>query len=46
MYVTGDVSREYLDRIQQARSDSAKTTRAVGGAGYDHLNAEVLTFPR
>ena len=46
VYVTGDVSREYLDRIQQARSDSAKTTRAVGGAGYDHLNAEVLTFPR
>jgi amidophosphoribosyltransferase len=45
-YVTGDVSREYLDRIQRARNDSAKTGRSVGGNGNDLVTAEVLTFPR
>jgi amidophosphoribosyltransferase len=45
-YVTGDVSREYLDRIEQARNDSAKNTRRVAPGSNDHVTAEVLTFPR
>jgi amidophosphoribosyltransferase len=44
VYVTGDVSRDYLDRIERARCDSAKSKRAapVNEVAY----AEVLTFPR
>ncbi len=44
-YITGDVNKAYLDRIEQARCDLAKSTRS-GSAGYDHVNAEVMTFPR
>jgi amidophosphoribosyltransferase len=44
-YITGDVNQAYLDRIEQARCDLAKSKRS-GGAGNDHVNAEVLTFPR
>jgi len=43
-YITGDVSQDYLNRIEQARCDLAKTSRS--GAGQDHINAEVMTFPR
>lgn len=47
VYVTGDVSRDYLRRVELARNDAAKTTRRVGsGGGNDHVTAEVLTFPR
>ncbi len=42
-YVTGDVSRDYLDRIERSRNDSAKTTRQ---GSDDMAYAEVLTFPR
>ncbi len=45
-YVTGDVNRDYLDRIERARSDFAKNARAGGTAGQDMITAEVLTFPR
>jgi amidophosphoribosyltransferase len=47
VYITGDVSRDYLDRIERQRNDGAKTTRATTGqSGNDHVSAEVLTFPR
>jgi amidophosphoribosyltransferase len=46
VYITGDVSQEYLDRIERARNDSAKTERSVGKSANDHVTAEVLTFPR
>ena len=45
-YITGDVSRDYLERIEQARCDTAKTSRSLGASGNDHVSAEVLTFPR
>ena len=45
MYVTGDVNRDYLDRIERNRNDSAKTKRQVSGGGGDVAYAEVLTFP-
>jgi len=44
-YVTGDVSRDYLDRIEQNRSDGAKSGRQANGPN-DVAYAEVLTFPR
>jgi amidophosphoribosyltransferase len=44
-YVTGDVTRDYLDRIERARNDGAKASRSNGGAD-DMVTAEVLTFPR
>jgi len=43
-YITGDVSQDYLNRIEQARCDLAKSNRT--GGGNDHVNAEVMTFPR
>ncbi len=46
VYVTGDVNRAYLDRIERNRNDSAKTKRQVSGGGSDVAYAEVLTFPR
>jgi amidophosphoribosyltransferase len=47
VYITGDVSRDYLERIARQRNDGAKTTRAnTGQSGNDHVSAEVLTFPR
>ena len=47
-YITGDVSRDYLDRIERQRNDSAKTSRSTGGqgGGNDLVTAEVLSFPR
>ena len=47
-YVTGDVDRAYLDRIEHERNDSAKTGRSTGGqgGGNDLVTAEVLSFPR
>jgi len=47
-YVTGDVSRDYLDRIEQNRNDVAKTQRNAGALGLANgvAYAEVLTFPR
>jgi amidophosphoribosyltransferase len=32
-YVTGDVTRSYLDRLEAQRSDENKTRRAIGGSG-------------
>ena len=32
-YVTGDVTREYLDRLQVERSDAAKARRRNGRTG-------------
>ena len=46
-YITGDVTPEYLDRIERQRNDSAKTERNAGGQNNNDLvTAEVLTFPR
>ena len=45
-YITGDVSRDYLERIERARCDTAKTGRNLAQNGNDHVSAEVLTFPR
>jgi amidophosphoribosyltransferase len=45
-YITGDVSKDYLERIERARCDMAKTGRSMAQTGNDQLNAEVLTFPR
>jgi len=45
VYVTGDVSREYLDNIEHQRNDSAKQDRN-GTANGEIAYAEVLTFPR
>ncbi|MBI3571582.1 MAG: amidophosphoribosyltransferase [Gammaproteobacteria bacterium] len=47
-YITGDVTRDYLDRIEHQRNDSAKTSRSTGGqgGGNDLVTAEVLSFPR
>ena len=50
-YITGDVTRDYLDRIERQRNDSAKSERSVTGPGgnqngNDLVTAEVLTFPR
>ncbi len=45
-YITGDVSRDYLDRIENARCDTVKTGRSMAQSGNDHVSAEVLTFPR
>ena len=45
-YITGDVNKDYLDRIEQARSDTVKTGRSMAQSGNDHVSAEVLTFPR
>jgi amidophosphoribosyltransferase len=44
VYVTGDISRDYLDRIERIRCDSAKTSQQGGGGEIAY--AEVLTFPR
>ena len=46
VYITGDISQEYLNRISDQRSDSAKSGRSVGHDGNDHISAEVLSFPR
>jgi len=43
-YVTGDVNQDYLDRIEQARNDTAKTSRV--SSIQEVVSAEVLTFPR
>ncbi|OGI39650.1 MAG: amidophosphoribosyltransferase [Candidatus Muproteobacteria bacterium RBG_16_64_10] len=45
VYVTGDVNRDYLDRIERNRCDDAKSTRQ-GSGGSDMAYAEELTFPR
>ncbi|MHB8622869.1 MAG: amidophosphoribosyltransferase [Sulfuricaulis sp.] len=47
-YITGDVTRDYLDRIERQRNDGAKTSRSAGGKnnGNDLVTAEVLSFPR
>ena len=45
VYVTGDVSRDYLDRIESIRCDAAKTRRQ-GAMTNEVAYAEVLTFPR
>ena len=36
-YVTGDVTREYLARLQQERSDQAKAERSANGGGRSPL---------
>ncbi len=47
VYVTGDISPDYLQRIEKARNDAAKADHRVGPDGNDHIvTAEVLTFPR
>jgi amidophosphoribosyltransferase len=45
-YITGDVSPAYLDRIENQRNDSAKSSRSGGQNGNDMVTAEVLSFPR
>ena len=45
VYVTGDVNRDYLDRIERSRCDDAKNRRQGSSSG-DVAYAEVLTFPR
>jgi amidophosphoribosyltransferase len=45
-YITGDVDRAYLDRVENQRNDSAKTSRSAGQSSNDLVTAEVLTFPR
>jgi len=47
-YVTGDVSRDYLDRIEQHRNDAEKTKRSTNAQApaNDVAYAEVLSFPR
>jgi amidophosphoribosyltransferase len=40
-YVTGDITPEYLDRLQRERSDSAKQSRSAGGAPSGVLKAVV-----
>ena len=45
-YITGDINKDYLDRIEQARCDTIKTGRSMAQSGNDHVSAEVLTFPR
>ncbi|MFL6646540.1 MAG: amidophosphoribosyltransferase [Sulfurifustaceae bacterium] len=44
VYVTGDISAEYLVRIAQRRNDAAKRRRQVGSV--EQQTAEVLSFPR
>jgi len=46
VYVTGDVDRDYLDRIERSRCDSAKTKRSTAAPAGEVAYAEVLTFPR
>ncbi len=46
VYVTGDVNRDYLDRIERVRNDFAKTKRATAVPAGEVAYAEVLTFPR
>ncbi len=46
VYVTGDVNRDYLDRIERIRCDSAKTKRSTAAPAGEVAYAEVLTFPR
>jgi amidophosphoribosyltransferase len=43
-YVTGDVTKEYLERCEARRNDSAKGKRTSGSS--DQQTADVLTFPR
>ena len=45
VYVTGDVTPEYLARIERRRNDFAKSRRSSSGPS-DQQTAEVLTFPR
>ena len=45
-YITGDVDRAYLDRIENERNDSAKSSRSVSQNSNDLVTAEVLSFPR
>jgi amidophosphoribosyltransferase len=40
-YVTGDITPEYLDKLQSERSDQAKQTRSVGSIGTGVLKAVV-----
>jgi amidophosphoribosyltransferase len=40
-YVTGDITPEYLDRLQRERSDLAKQTRNTGAAASGVLKAVV-----
>ncbi|MFL6649120.1 MAG: amidophosphoribosyltransferase, partial [Sulfurifustaceae bacterium] len=44
VYVTGDISAEYLARIAQRRNDAAKRGRQIGSV--EQQTAEVLSFPR
>jgi amidophosphoribosyltransferase len=45
-YITGDVDKAYLDRIENQRNDSAKSSRSGEQNGNDMVTAEVLSFPR
>ena len=47
VYVTGDISPAYLERIEQCRNDAAKTRRQdTSSNANDHVTAEILTFSR
>ncbi|BAU47304.1 amidophosphoribosyltransferase [Sulfurifustis variabilis] len=45
VYVTGDVSLDYLKKVERNRNDAARSKRAAAG-GNEQQTAEVLTFPR
>jgi amidophosphoribosyltransferase len=45
VYVTGDVSLDYLKKVERNRNDAARSERAAAGAN-EQQTAEVLTFPR
>ena len=42
MYVTGDVSRDYLDRIERVRNDTAKQEKT--GNNLNATEAEVYIY--
>ncbi len=44
VYVTGDISADYLARIERRRNDVAKSGRQ--SASIEQQTAEVLSFPR
>ncbi len=49
VYVTGDINRDYLDRIEQNRCDASKSKKrvAAGGAGGNELaSIELPPYPQ
>jgi amidophosphoribosyltransferase len=46
VYVTGDVTPEYLARLERRRNDAAKSRRSGNSPNDPQQTADVLTFPR